>query len=250
MSPLFAAFAFAGPRWGRSWADRRGDFQSPRGSGGRKTPTPFLAGFRRAGAGGGAPNAILRCSVKRGVVSSNSTVKGAHDCLGVAGDNRQQDARRAVGDPSALFPVLNRTGVQSESIGRPVRIDRQTSGGLVSCVCAAQQCAPQPDPRRFGKEAAFHHACGQVPLPKPLPPRVPLGCAESSSVFLLQFRLRFFMSDQEAIGVSRTSCFAGLQKRRTGSGGTEQRHGSGERDHGHQHGRGSAVLRRAGHGGG
>ena len=63
------------------------------------------------------PKAILRCSVKRGVVSSNSPVKGAHDRLGVAVDNRQQDARRAVGDPSALFPVLNRTGVQSESIG-------------------------------------------------------------------------------------------------------------------------------------
>ncbi len=53
--PLFAAVAFAGPRRGRSWADRRGDFQSPRGSGGRKTPTPFHAGFRRTGAGGGAP---------------------------------------------------------------------------------------------------------------------------------------------------------------------------------------------------
>ena len=38
--PLFSTVAFAGPRWGRSWADRRGDFQSPRGSGGRKTPTP------------------------------------------------------------------------------------------------------------------------------------------------------------------------------------------------------------------
>ena len=54
--PLFAAVAFAGLRWGRSWSDRRGDFQSPRGSGGRKTPTPFHAGFRRTGAGGGAPN--------------------------------------------------------------------------------------------------------------------------------------------------------------------------------------------------
>ena len=32
-----------------------GTFQSPRGSGGRKTPTPFRAGFRRTGAGGGAP---------------------------------------------------------------------------------------------------------------------------------------------------------------------------------------------------
>ena len=52
--PLFAAVAFAGPRRGRSWADRRGDFQSPRESGGRKTPTPFHAGFRRTGAGGGA----------------------------------------------------------------------------------------------------------------------------------------------------------------------------------------------------
>ncbi len=50
--PLFAAVAFAGLRWGRN---RRGDFQSPRGSGGRKTPTPFHAGFRRTGAGGGAP---------------------------------------------------------------------------------------------------------------------------------------------------------------------------------------------------
>ena len=41
--PLFAAVAFAGHRWGRSWADRRGDFQSPRGSGGRKTPTPSFS---------------------------------------------------------------------------------------------------------------------------------------------------------------------------------------------------------------
>ena len=53
--PLFAAVAFAGLRWGRSCANRRGDFQSPRESGGRKTPTPFRAGFRRTGAGGGAP---------------------------------------------------------------------------------------------------------------------------------------------------------------------------------------------------
>ncbi len=33
-----------------------GTFSPPRGSGGRKTPTPFLAGFRRTGAGGGAPD--------------------------------------------------------------------------------------------------------------------------------------------------------------------------------------------------
>ena len=32
-----------------------GTFLSPRGRGGRKTPSPFLAGFRRTGAGGGAP---------------------------------------------------------------------------------------------------------------------------------------------------------------------------------------------------
>ena len=35
-----------------------------------------------------------------------SPVKGAHDRLRVAVDHCQQDAGRAVGDPSALFPVL------------------------------------------------------------------------------------------------------------------------------------------------
>ncbi len=66
--PLFVAVAFAGPRWGRSWADWRGDFQSPRGSGGRKTPTPFLAGFRRTGAGGGASK--TDCPLLKGEIDS------------------------------------------------------------------------------------------------------------------------------------------------------------------------------------
>ena len=52
--PLFAAVAFAGLR-GAGVGRIGGDFPVPRGSGGRKTPTPFLARFRRTGAGGGAP---------------------------------------------------------------------------------------------------------------------------------------------------------------------------------------------------
>ncbi len=70
--PLFSTVAFAGPRWGRSWADRRGDFQSPRGSGGRKTPTPFHAGFRRTGAGGGAPKKSPKTSSRRASSTPNA----------------------------------------------------------------------------------------------------------------------------------------------------------------------------------
>ncbi len=143
--PLFSTVAFAGPRWGRSWADRRGDFQSPRGSGGRKTPTPFHAGFCRTGAGGGAPKKSPKTSSRRFEHSQRSKEGAKNDAP--PNEHRRPSGRRlgtASGAASSSAPTGNGVLPGADLPNRQERKNHRTT-------------TKSPHPSQRG-----HPACGRI----------------------------------------------------------------------------------------